>query len=204
MTQLAARGPEGYAVFDQDGVKGLLSEAVLKGNWKSRREGDLKTLTRDLNRWSYVVWLNKGYWKTYHQSRRAVSDALESLERHLPVLLEREDALKRNALYQLSCFQADEEAFRFLQGGIAAFRALNILSSSGVGRMEYWRDLAPILAHMLRDALAAANPGRVVGNSNAGPVARFVSQVMPTITGEFPKASTVSAFLKTRPLVASW
>jgi hypothetical protein len=58
-----------------------------------------------------------------------------------------------------------------------------------------WRDAAGTVANDLRKAIASTNSEIPLGNSQGGPVARFVHKVIPLITGDEPDLATVSNWL---------
>jgi len=61
---------------------------------------------------------------------------------------------------------------------------------------ESWHDIAVAVASSFRLAMAEKNPHDRFGFSNDGPVARFVAEVVPMITGETPRVETVAQHLK--------
>ena len=71
-----------------------------------------------------------------------------------------------------------------------------IFTNPGFRDATNWKHVASILATMFCDAMATSNPGVSFGNSNSGPVARFVSAILPQVTGDSVAPETVSAFLK--------
>jgi hypothetical protein len=59
-----------------------------------------------------------------------------------------------------------------------------------------WHSYTEILSGSFKLAMAGANPDREFGQSNDGPVARFVAAIIPHITGETPTVGAVSKRLK--------
>lgn len=68
---------------------------------------------------------------------------------------------------------------------------------ASVPMVHCWHDFAAEVANDFRDAVLASNPGlRILGNSNNGPVARFLVAVAPHVTGEKPNTEAVARFLR--------
>jgi hypothetical protein len=63
-------------------------------------------------------------------------------------------------------------------------------------RILGWHDMSVVIANMLRTALRSTNPKAALGNSNDGPVPRFVTVVLPMITNDTPTVANVGKWLK--------
>jgi hypothetical protein len=62
--------------------------------------------------------------------------------------------------------------------------------------LDSWKEIALSVANSFQVAMRRNNPKAKLGFSNDGPVQRFVTAVIPLITGETPNVGTVSNRLK--------
>jgi hypothetical protein len=159
---------------------------------------DLTTLGRKLSILAGLASLQRGPWQTIWRQRVMARDAMGELQKSLSPLIEYALEKQAESGDLMSALYIDElRKLRNLQGSIEALQELNYLFVAPP-QISGWKDIAPILAELFKDAMRNANPHKTFGNSNGGPVAKFVSAMIPMITGELIKPESVSAHLKGR------
>ena len=130
---------------------------------------------------------------------RWLDEADKHLNAYFPKKIDDADFPNMPASVPDTPFYVDDAALTLLRKAIANVKAtsnLTVPPPDFKAPHEQWQILAPRLAAEFRWAMKTVYPDRIIGNSNSGPVGRYVSAVLVHITGDIIKAGTVSAFLK--------
>jgi hypothetical protein len=114
------------------------------------------------------------------------------------IAVKKANATIRNAIRRVKFDQAIEQLER-LRLVLKLTRKYEILFSGPDPRQRKpwnWRSIAPNVGKALRGMLQDGNRNQRIGISEGGPVSRFVTAVIPKITGEHPSETNVCKCLK--------
>jgi hypothetical protein len=133
-----------------------------------------------------MVALGRGVFRQHDALTERCAGALATLADVLP-------ALRR----EYECERAELEALDKLTDAVRVACGRPWAQPPGDGgRLEKWKDVAEALERDFRDAVASTNPGLKLGLSNDGPVARFVTAMIPHVTDERPTCDAVARCLQ--------
>jgi hypothetical protein len=75
-------------------------------------------------------------------------------------------------------------------------RAIGMNAGGMMQPYESWRDFDLYIGHAFKMALEASNPGKKIGFTNTGPIARLTNEAIRAITGRAPGVYNVGQHLK--------
>ncbi len=196
--------------FSQADLKAIFTSIVFKGKvgiaskYKPPSDPARAKLAEELNGLRELVANRREDWEKINERRKAVRDAMTTIEENLPSLVDLIDQELALTLTRFitndsrACALEDKQAFDSLKLAILNLRNRKFLMNElRLGfDVKDWKPLAEILADRFIDALRSTNPGVAIGVSEDGPVSKFAEAVLPKIYGKSPKVGTISAHLK--------
>ena len=211
---------QGVDYFSVLTLKTLLNGSVLRGSHKLPQKVDLVELVRELNDHCIHVRAKNSSIEMQVALESTGQRGIQLLEFSMKGKLQiiekiRQFSKAKDSGVVIDVDQAQrmtdqEQAIKLAELAIDLLRGTVFVQShheleTMTAEIHGWPDSAEYLARLFRKAMEGANPGIDLGVSNGGPVSRFVSAVMPAITGESVRPETVSAHLKSlrRKKVAS-
>jgi hypothetical protein len=186
--------------FTADNLRVILKE-VLKGSQTLPAWGEMEGLAGSLNRTHATFAFAAA---TANQSKRTADKVRNALD----VLMEFFEQ-RRRACYpesgggpNLQIVDREKRLHDRFDAFLQAFGEhdfdLNMDAGLLMPHIDHWHDVAGTIAGAFKAAMARANGPKNFGLSNDGPVPRFISAVVPLITGETPTVGAVGKYLKDR------
>ena len=185
-----------------EGLRTLLREVLKKDEIMPSR-ADLTELARHLDGYRKLHLVNVEQWKPQAAAARKASQAARFLGTHLPKI--RADAIaslphfSSEPGFMIARIERDIAAMNAVESGLKYLLTESMAlvpMTTAMAPSEKWRDLAVALSDAFVNALRPNNPHRIFGRSNDGPVPRFVSAIIPHVTGDAPTTLAVGKVLK--------
>jgi hypothetical protein len=206
--QGAFDGKDGrLGALDGTALRGLLEKhCVVRGNLKLPSASALQPLSDRIELYRNLIPLRNRLLREGDVPRRKARDAIHALRQALPPIRQELSSWAARIielkLEQMeSCSKIIEE-LKHVDELMAALDKITPNSgvfpiSDGLPAIDSWHEYATELADLFRDAVSTSNPRAArLGNSNDGPVARFLSVVIPVISSEYPSIEALAQSLK--------
>jgi len=193
------------APFTDEMLEGVLSDHVVRRPLQKKpSQASLTRLLTSLNRYHYLVnFTVPARSKLVGRSnelRRDILGALEILSRALPEFLEQvtESGILPALAQASGLYDQEIGALTAIAHEVSKAHAARCLQPLGKSTKakKVWHRFAHPLADEFRTAMASTNPGTKFGQSDNGPVVRFLELVIPKITGETAERSAIEQFLR--------
>lgn len=191
-------------LFDYKMLQKILKDDVVRGNQrvpnKAACEMLVLQLARTRRRANFLNIRQSNSFRNVEPLRNAIQKSLDHLTHAVPEML---DNIKQPEAWGALALAADlpgleidvlEDFARSLDDirGLVCMQPHRVTTKA----RKIWHGVVKDLAKAFLSAMKATNPSASFGKSDNGPVVRFLSAIMPLITGEAPSPTTIEQFLR--------